>query len=410
MKFPAVATVICFVSVYIIVVDGDAVNTEPLVVRGNNIYQSTSNKIWAGKGANLPDMRACGVGCERSVQEVTRRIDYLLDDMELDWVRFLLEAYDEGSTVTANETYWQYVKSVVNHIGSKPGKYVEVTLFSDPSVGADPKVPGGPSTYTKDRWVFMAEYFKDLTHVIIGVVNEPQGFQSTPGYDVSLRDSMNYVANKIRGTGATNLILVQCLAYSADCTLYAKNRIDAENVAYELHLYCTIDQANTKLSLELPFVASEMGIVNNIQKNIVEDYASFRYIVELCKIKGIPYAGWSFDENCAPVMLEGQTSNSNGCGEGNDLSMHSAWGKLFLEDVPCSNEFCDDASPPISQFDRAPVPSIDLAKFPTMSPTTGPSSAPEPTSQNVPSCCKLSTSVALLVYIFFIINIIAYHM
>ena len=354
-------------------------STEHLVARGNKIYKSGSNVVWSGKGVNLPHTRACFKnGCERSTTELTRRIDYLLDDVGLDWIRLLLEAYDTNDTVISNSSYWQDIQHTVDYIGSKPGKYVEVTLFADPSLGADPKVPGGPSASTTEKWVFMAEYFKDMPHVIIGIVNEPQSFQSTFGSDESLRNSMNSITSKIRETGATNLILVQCLAFSADCNLYARNRISVSNVAYELHLYCTSDEADTKLSPDLPFVVSEIGIVNNTKKDIVEDYLSFRYIVALCQRREIPYAGWCFDETCGPVMIEGQATHENGCGKENDLSNQTAWGKLFLQGVPCEDEYCDGASAPVPAL--GPLPSVDPKKEQECTPSPAPMPVPAPAS------------------------------
>ncbi len=377
-------------------------NTEPLVVKGSKIYKSQSDVVWAGKGANLPDMRACmDNGCERSTDEIIRRVDYLFDDIGLDWIRFLLEAYDASDTVLSNESYWKDVLRVINHIGSKPGKYVQVTLFADPSLGADPDVPGGPSLSTTDKWKFMARHFKSMPHVIMGIVNEPQSFQSTFGRDVSLRNSMNYIVNKIRETGARNLILVQCLAYSADCNLYANNNIADDNVAYELHLYCTPDEADIKLSLDLPFVVSEIGVINVPDKMIVEDYLSFRYIVNLCQQRNISYAGWCFDENCAPVMLGGQTTSDNGCGAGNDLSNHTIWGKLFLDNVPCNDEFCDGASAPVPAL--GPVPQATPqgpAPGPAFEPMLAPSPAPTQNGIKNAPCVLIAVIVFVVTCIF----------
>ena len=137
--------------------------TEPLTVIGNNIYKSVSNTIWSGKGADLQDTRACGVGCDRSKEEVKRRIDYLFDVANLDWIRLTLESDDVSSEVINDSSYWSDIQDIVAYIGTKPGKYVEVTIWHDPSLGEDPSAPGGSLWRYSTRMGFHDECFQKST-------------------------------------------------------------------------------------------------------------------------------------------------------------------------------------------------------------------------------------------------------
>lgn len=350
-------TQLCLI-LLIIVTDAQPNVTEQLIVIGNNIYVSASNVLWDGKGVNLPDIRACGAGCSRSKKEVIRRVDYLLDDLELDWIRLNLQANDVDGNALSDSAYWQDIKDVVAHVGSKYGKYVEVSVWKDPSLceppsnssdgenytckGGDRQLPGGPSNKTAELWVFMAKHFKNLPHVIIGIVNEPRN-TTTRESATYLYRSMNYTVQKIRETGAQNLILVQCLHYSTDCNLYLDNPITAgngTNIAYEIHLYSAEKRTDQLLLDGLPIVVSETAVIYDKNNSLFATTDDYEYIVQTCRDRGIPYAGWSFDEVCGPVMLDGLATKTNGCGSKNNLSLHTAWGRFFLGGHTCSNKYC----------------------------------------------------------------------
>lgn len=383
-----------------------AIATESLVVRNNRIFTKSSNTLWAGKGANLADTKACGVGCYRSKEEVIRRIDHLFDIVGLDWVRLTLEAEDNSSTVTNDESYWSDIKDIVEHVGSKHGKYVEVTLFRDPSIcmpctkednrtcickqSGDPNVPGGPSGETVSRWEFMSEFIMSQPHAIIGIVNEPRGNADNATAAKYLFESMNYISQRIRDTGAQNLILVQCLQFSRDCSLYQGRQIDAKNVAYELHLYVTASQADNYLSPDLPFVVSEIGVLNSPRMRIAQDVKGFMRVVEICREKGIPYAGWNFDESCFPEMLNGKAIESNNCGADNDLFAYTQWGRMFIDNDICIQDYCGN-----SPMNPPPGPQ-DISPPPLQSHSTAPALAPAP--QQGYSCVPVLIAIILQIF------------
>jgi Cellulase (glycosyl hydrolase family 5) len=334
------AVTLCITLLYVI--SAQTSTTEPLIVRNNSIYKSISNIVWTGKGVNLFDTRACGAS-KRSKQEVIRRIDHLFDKLNLDWIRLNLEANTVNKNALNDSSYWNDIKDIVAQVGLKPGKYVEVSVWKDTSLcdkdsgsscNGDRMLPGGPSNNTSDLWAFMAKYFKDKPHVIMGIVNEPEN-TTTPQSTSYLYRSMNSTVQKIRNTGAKNVILVQCLWYSIDCSLYVNNPITAGggiNIAYEIHLYSSINRTNQLLALpNMPLVVSETAVINDVKNSIFATVADYMYTVNSCKKRDIPYAGWAFDEECYPPMLA----------KGDNLSAYTAWGKLFLTGEMCSDMYCE---------------------------------------------------------------------
>ena len=144
---------------------------------------------------------------------------------------------------------------------------------------------------------------------------------------------MDYTVKNIRATGANNVISVQCPGYSGDCTVYTSNPItsgNGANIVYELHIYATASQIDSKLSVNLPLIVSETAVINEPAYYLYESDSDFAHLVSVCTDKNIPYAGWSFDEACAPTMIEGSATNDNNCGADNDLSVHTTWGTTFF--------------------------------------------------------------------------------
>ena len=109
--------------------------------------------------------------------------DELIDQWHANFIRFDLEAYAtaEGRTqwqsLLDDDGYYADIQTVVNHMTSKPGVYVMVTLFSDPS-----QVSDDPDGQTHAEWptdaslpVYqkLAEAFYKNPQVLFGLMNEP---------------------------------------------------------------------------------------------------------------------------------------------------------------------------------------------------------------------------------------------
>ena len=67
-----------------------------LEVKENKIYLSDGS-VFRGRGANIHDTRSCNActWSEPDVDEVKRRLDKLVDDWGANFVRFVLESYEE---------------------------------------------------------------------------------------------------------------------------------------------------------------------------------------------------------------------------------------------------------------------------------------------------------------------------
>ena len=277
---------------------------------------------------------------------MNNRINYLLDVINLDWVRLTLEADNSNENVINDPQYWQDIQNIVANVGSKPGKYIEVSIWLDPSLQAskngipnegDPNVPGGPSATTLQEWLVMIKVFKSQPHVIIGIAHEPITLKSNSSGVQYLYNAMNYVAGSLRLTGANNLFLVQCASYSSDCSIYLDNPINDTNVAYEVHLYAPASSIDTSLMLDLPLIVSETAVDNDCHDDSgYETVSDFIHLVHVCQTRNIPYAGWSLDEACCPNML------ATGSCDTIDPSQPqlSNWGQLFLQGASCAQPHC----------------------------------------------------------------------
>ena len=179
-----------------------------LSTSGNHIY--LGNKIWHGRGANLHDPRSCDACAGApNAQEVNRRMDELVS-WGANFIRLVLESSSLSQTVSQDANYLSQIQSIVAHAAAKPGVYVMVSLWVDPtftSLGW----PSNPATIAE--WKTLATTFAKEPRVLFGLVNEPQ-----MNYDHSLDGqvwtSMNDTVAAIRAAeqnagGQPHIIAVQ---------------------------------------------------------------------------------------------------------------------------------------------------------------------------------------------------------
>jgi len=244
-----------------------------LYTKGNKIYLS-DGQVWQGRGANLHDTRSCNA-CTWSaadVTEVKRRIDELVDRWGANFIRLCLESYDSASgrvhwqNIQADSSYLNAIKDVVNHIGTKKNVILLLSLWQDPSVTN----LGWPSAETIRVWQVLAAQFIDASHVMFGIVNEPQY-----NYDGSLNqqcwEAMNQAVTAIRTVeqdngGKKHIIAVQGLGgWARFLQYYVNHPITAgngENIAYEVHVYDQPADFNNMVTIpaqSLPVIIGEFG-------------------------------------------------------------------------------------------------------------------------------------------------------
>src|SRR5207247_1866717 len=120
--------------------------------------------------ANLHDTRSCNA-CTwgpPNVAEVNRRVDELVDTWHANAIRLDLESYASagGRTqwqgVLADPGYLTDVQTIVSHIGTKPGVYVLLSLWVDPTFSG----AGWPTAATIPVWQKLAQTFASTPHVL----------------------------------------------------------------------------------------------------------------------------------------------------------------------------------------------------------------------------------------------------
>ena len=227
-----------------------------LSTSGNRIINADTS-VWIGRGANLHDTRSCGGGTQvdgtpindngTGVAEVKRRIDVLVDQWHATFIRLALEtdgAAGAGHSYVESATYRQNVIDIVNYIGTKPGVYVLVAIWQDPSLDAN----GWPTAATNTILAKLATDFYGSAHVMYGVSNEPEN-NFDGAQDAQVWTAMNSAVAAIRTAEAAlgsnrHIVTVQGTRdWARDISYYngaLGHPITAGggvNVAYETHIY-----------------------------------------------------------------------------------------------------------------------------------------------------------------------------
>ena len=309
-------------------VEEPASSSRWLHTEGNRIL-TADGQVWQGRGANIHDTRSCNACTGREDKdEVIRRIDELVDNWGANFLRLDLESYS-SSSVLSDPSYLADIEAIVDHVGTKPGVYVMVSLWHDPSFTG----LGWPGEGTSSVWEQLAHTFADDAHVLFGLVNEPQS-----NYDGALNadvwKAMNDTVASIRavederGT-PRHIVAVQGTGgWARHLGYYVDHPITAgggENVAYEVHVYDPESAFNdmfVRPSETLPVIIGEFGPMHGMSMN---DSAR---LMEIAEEHDIPYLAWTFHMRCPPNLL---VDNSNaGCGIDMPL-VPTDWGQLFKD-------------------------------------------------------------------------------
>ena len=164
--------------------------------------------------------------------------------------------------------YYADIQTVVNHMTSKPGVYVMVTLFMDPSqVSDDPDSQlhaEWPTDATLPVYEKLAEAFYGNPQVLFGLMNEPHD-------DVSQNPALAAIFTKciqqIRDVEASHgtpqhIVVAQASqGYARDLSYWVANPLGA-NVAYETHPYnpqSDFDSLFAQPSKKIPVIIGEFG-------------------------------------------------------------------------------------------------------------------------------------------------------
>jgi endoglucanase len=265
---------------------------------------------------------------------VKRRIDELVDVWGANFMRLDLESYASAggrvhwAGILSDPGYLADIQEIVAHVGTKPGVYVLVSLWADPTFTS----MGWPTTETNKEWAKLAEVFKDSPHVLYGLVNEPQ-LNYDGALDGQVWAAMNDAVGVIRavedGAGTPHhVVTVQGTGgWARFLAYYVTHPITAgggANVAYEVHVY---DAASTFQSRfedpgkTLPVVIGEFGPYAGYMTD-----ADVTAMMTRAEAAQVPYLAWTFHMRCDPSLLV--DNSGGGCGVGMKLQP-SAWGAVL---------------------------------------------------------------------------------
>lgn len=302
-------------------------NTKPLTVDGNKI-KTSDGQVWQGRGVNIFDTRSCNALAynQPNADEVIRKINFSREELGANFFRLCLESYDqaEGRThwagVLEDQQYVDDLVKIVNHVGTLPGVYIMLSLWTEPSFDA----LGRPTEKTALVWKYLSSIFGALPHVLFGVANEPENNYNGAD-DAFVITQMQLCVDTIRSTGANNIVAVQGTGgWARRMTPYLNRPINDSNVVYECHPYNAFDPAQWfDVAQTLPVILGEFGPVDASYGSMTDD--DIRETVARANEMDVSWTGWALHHRCPPNML---ASTSGGIGA--ELVL-SDWGLLLKE-------------------------------------------------------------------------------
>jgi hypothetical protein len=318
-------------------------SSEWLTTKGNRILKG-DGMPFHGRGANLFDTRSCDA-CSFQPPNPTGLkawADELIDNWKANFIRFNLMSFPESGgrvqwkSLLDDPQYYADIQTVVNHMTSKPGVYVMVTLFVDPSM-----VPSGqahatwPTERTLPVYKKLAEAFVNNPRVLFGLMNEPQ---DPPSENAALAQIFTKAIDTIRTVEAAagtpqHIIVAQATqTWARELTYWLANPLGL-NIAYEIHPYnppADFDRLLVQPAKTLPVIIGEFGFSE------YQTIAQARTLMEVAEMNGVPWLAWSFHQRCDPNLLEDEGGTGyDGCGLTGAGSVYrwppTEWGKAVKD-------------------------------------------------------------------------------
>jgi hypothetical protein len=311
----------------------------------DNRILTSDDLPFRGRGANLHDTRSCDActWLPPNPDGLKRWADELIDNWHANFIRFNLWAFEEDGgfrlsfrSLVEDEQYYADIQEVVNHMTSKPGVYVMVTLFIDPSMEPD----GGPhatwpTTATLPVYQKLAEAFVENPQVLFGLMNEPHDPESE---NDALAAIFRQAIDTIRAVESANgtpqhIIVAQGTQNWARETEYWILNPLGENIAYEVHCYNPPSDFGWMIvepSQSIPLLIGEFG---HSEYQTIEEA---KELMALAEANDVPWIAWNFHQRCAPNLLEDEGgADYDGCGfegAGTDYTWPvSEWGQAVKE-------------------------------------------------------------------------------
>jgi hypothetical protein len=294
-----------------------------LTTKGNRIVKGDGSPFH-GRGANLHDTRSCDA-CSGQAPNPTGLMkwsDELIDNWKANFIRFNLWSFaDNGGyrvqwkSLVDDPQYYADIQTVVNHMTSKPGVYVMVTLFLDPSMPAvgQPHAEW-PTDKTQPVYKKLAEAFVNNPRVLFGLMNEPQDPASeNPALEAIFKKSIQTIRDVETANGTPpHIIVAQATQnWSRDLSYWLAHPLGA-NIAYEVHAYNPPSDFNALFvnpGKTLPVLIGEFGYSQ------YQTIAQAQQLMEVAEANEIPWIAWSFHQRCDPNLIADKGgSGYDGCG------------------------------------------------------------------------------------------------
>jgi len=294
-----------------------------LTTKGNRIVKGDGSPF-RGRGANLHDTRSCDA-CSGQAPNPTGLMkwsDELIDNWKANFIRLNLWSFaDNGGyrvqwkSLVDDPQYYADIQTVVNHMTGKPGVYVMVTLFLDPSMPAvgQPHAEW-PTEKTQPVYKKLAEAFVNNPRVLFGLMNEPQDPASeNPALEAIFKKSIETIraVETANGTPPHIIVAQATQNWSRDLSYWLAHPLGA-NIAYEVHAYNPPSDFNALFvnpGKTLPVLIGEFGYSQ------YQTIAQAQQLMEVAEANEIPWIAWSFHQRCDPNLIADKGgSGYDGCG------------------------------------------------------------------------------------------------
>jgi len=322
--------------------DGGNAGGDWLHTRCNKILKSNDTP-WMARGANLPDTRGCGacVNDAPSATEVNRRLDQLTDGWGATLVRIDLEAYQAANGkrqwqgLLEDPTYFADLKTIVAHAASKPGVYVVLSPWLDPTQDSQ----GWPTAQSRATLQALAEAFQDQPRVILAVAAQPHD-NLDGAQDPQAWAAMDAAVAAIRATEDRlgkphHLVAVPGLgAWGRRLDYFLSHPIAAGgggNVLYEVHAWDPAEAFEERFvhpATILPVIIGEFGPATVFGGTMSD--ADAAALMARADALGIPWLTWTFHMRCEPSLLVDRSANT--CGLNMEL-LPTAWGAIVRDQL-----------------------------------------------------------------------------
>ena len=323
--------------------------TDWLKIQGNKFITSTGS-TWLGRGVTLHDTRSCDWCTSHSpnVPELKRRVDAAVHDWHVNFIRLLLQSfpaatYPDGSgnrvqwaTMLADPQYLHDIQEIVEYIGTKPGVFVEVSLWKDPGFtdGTNSAVAqsGLPTAASNKELAKLATLFAKDAHVMFGVANEPEEYVDT--LEANCVSAMSTAVQTIRAVENSlgtphHIVAVQGTeGWARLISYYVTHPVAGDNVAYETHPYTAATNFENNIwtpAQTLPVIIGEFAPSVAANMNL----ADCELMMQQADAHNVPWAAWDFHSSCnsrsgTNNMLLQETGK---CVYGIPLTPSAGWGQ-----------------------------------------------------------------------------------